>query len=302
MSTSAQPANPAQPLIDLQPRHDFFIGVDSDGCAFDSMEIKHKECFIPPFIKHFGLQPIAKYAREAAEFTNLYSNTRGANRFPTYLRAIDLLADRAEVQARNFAPPSLPAMRHWLEVESKPGHPTLATAIDQASGDARAELKQFLAWSLEVNERVEDLVHGVPPFPLMRESLEKAALQADIVVVSATPCEALQREWAEHGLDSLVRVIAGQEMGKKAEHLQLATEGKYDKQKVLMIGDAPGDMQAAKANDVLYYPILPNNEEHAWDRFYNEALDRFFAGTYAGDYEAQLIEDFLKLLPEQPSW
>ncbi|MCA9032759.1 MAG: HAD family hydrolase, partial [Planctomycetaceae bacterium] len=78
-------------LSTFQKKHDFLIGIDSDGCAFDSMEIKHKECFIPNFIKYMGLQPISKYAREACEFTNLYSKTRGANRFPAYLLALDLL-------------------------------------------------------------------------------------------------------------------------------------------------------------------------------------------------------------------
>ena len=37
----------AKPLADLQPQQPFFVGIDSDGCAFDTMEIKHKECFCP---------------------------------------------------------------------------------------------------------------------------------------------------------------------------------------------------------------------------------------------------------------
>ena len=32
-------------------RNDFFIGIDSDGCVFDTMEVKHKECFIPNMIQ-----------------------------------------------------------------------------------------------------------------------------------------------------------------------------------------------------------------------------------------------------------
>jgi hypothetical protein len=36
----------------------------------------------PAFIKHMGLQPVSKYARETCEFANLYSKWRGANRFP----------------------------------------------------------------------------------------------------------------------------------------------------------------------------------------------------------------------------
>ena len=58
--------NPAQVLIDFQPKHEFFVGIDSDGCAFDAMEIKHKECFIPNTIKHWGLQPVSTLTRETA--------------------------------------------------------------------------------------------------------------------------------------------------------------------------------------------------------------------------------------------
>ena len=87
--------------------HDFFIGIDSDGCAFDTMEVKHKECFIPNIIKFYRLAAISKYAREAAEFINLYSNWRGINRFPGLVLTIDLLAERAEVLRRR---PRLPAL------------------------------------------------------------------------------------------------------------------------------------------------------------------------------------------------
>ena len=40
-------SDPAQVLRDFKPSREFFIGIDSDGCIFDSMEIKHKECFAP---------------------------------------------------------------------------------------------------------------------------------------------------------------------------------------------------------------------------------------------------------------
>jgi len=82
----------------MKPKHDFLIAIDSDGCAFDTMEIKHKECFIPNIIKYWNLQPVYKYARVAAEFVNLYSKWRGINRFPALIKVFDLLRDRAEVQ------------------------------------------------------------------------------------------------------------------------------------------------------------------------------------------------------------
>jgi phosphoglycolate phosphatase-like HAD superfamily hydrolase len=292
--------DPQAELKNLKPNHEFLVAIDSDGCAFDSMEIKHKECFIPNFIKYFDLQPVSKYAREAAEFTNLYSKWRGANRFISYLLALDLLKERPEVIARNAKIPQLPGLRAWMDRESKLGNPALIAEVEK-TGDA--DLKQSLDWSLAVNESVGNIVYNVPPFPLVRDSLDAVSKWADIIVCSATPHEALVREWEEHDIAKYVRFIGGQEVGSKAEMLKIAVaDGRYDKKKTIMIGDAPGDMKAAKTNDVLYFPINPNKEEKSWEIFYNEAADKFRNGEYAGEYEDKLIAAFEELLPEVPPW
>jgi phosphoglycolate phosphatase-like HAD superfamily hydrolase len=153
-----------------------------------------------------------------------------------------------------------------------------------------------------VNNAVADIVVDVPPFPGVREALEKMVRKADVIVVSATPGKALEREWAEHDIDKYARLIAGQELGMKKEHLSLAAGGKYPTEKMLMIGDAPGDMKAAKAVGARFYPIDPGSEEQSWERLRDEALDRFFAGEYAGDYEKTLIQQFNQLLPDTPPW
>ena len=186
-------SDPAQVLRDFQPKHDFFIGIDSDGCVFDSMEIKHKECFAPMFVKHHNLQAVSKYAREVWDFVNLYSKTRGANRFPALTRALNLLRDRPEVQARNVNVPSYPALDEWMERETKLGNATLAAEVE-GGNEGLAHIK---VWSDGVNEQVADIVHGVPPFPLLRQTLEKALGQADMMVISQTPCDALERECME---------------------------------------------------------------------------------------------------------
>jgi hypothetical protein len=67
-----------------------------------------------------------------------------------------------------------------------------------------------------------------------------------------------------------------------------------------MIGDAPGDYSAAKANQVLFYPINPGHEEASWERFYNEGLKKFFNGTFAGSYQEMLLKEFDQYLPEKP--
>ncbi|MCX6903377.1 MAG: HAD family hydrolase [Verrucomicrobia bacterium] len=291
-------SDPIQALKDLRPRKKFFIGIDSDGCVFDTMEIKHKECFTPMFIKHFGLQPVSKYAREVWDFVNLYSKTRGVNRFPALIRALNLLRVRPEVIARQVAIPDTQALEAWVGRETKLGNATLKQEVE---GGNQA-LAQVYGWSVAVNQAVEDIVYGVPPFPFFRESLARMAQQADVIVVSQTPTEALVREWAEHGIQQQVRMIAGQELGTKTEHLKLAAGGKYPTEKMLMIGDAPGDFNAAKKNNALFYPIVPGREEDSWERFHMEALDRFFADTFAGAYEAGLLSEFELSLPEHPHW
>ena len=291
-------SDPAQALRDFKPTKEFFIGIDSDGCIFDSMEIKHQECFTPCFIKHFHLQAVSKYARETWAFVNLYSKDRGANRFPALAKAIKLLSARPQVQARGVKMPDKTGLEEWHNRETKLGNATLAAEVKGGN----KSLEEVKVWSDAVNRTVEDLVHGVPPFPLVRESLAKLNTKADAMCISQTPVDALQREWSEHGINQFVKMIAGQEMGTKTEHLKFAATDKYAPGKVLMIGDAPGDFKAAKANGALFFPINPGKEELSWERFHNEALDRFFAGTYAGDYEAGLVREFDACLPEKPGW
>ena len=161
-------------------------------------------------------------------------------------------------------------------------------------------MKNVLAWSYDVNKRIGELVHGVPPFPHVRESLEKLAQRADIVIVSATQTLALEREWGENGLLPLVTAVKGQEAGSKKEIIA-RLKGAYAPGHVLMIGDAPGDRDAAKANGVLFYPICPDQEADSWASF-PACMEAFFRGTYAGHAQQENIAYFETLLPTQPNW
>ena len=291
--------DPQQLLKDIKPEKEFFIGIDSDGCVFDTMEIKQKECFCPNFIKYWNLQIISRYARETWEFVNLYSKTRGYNRFLALIEAITLLQDRFEVKTRKAKLPDMKPIIEWTKKESKLGNPALEKYTSTINEPI---LNRALNWSKAVNEDIKELVKGIPPFPYVKESLEKIIKNADSIVVSQTPVEALTREWEENDLEKFVRFIAGQEYGTKAEHIALGAKGKYPDNKILMIGDAYGDYKAAKSNEVLFYPVNPGHEEESWERFYKEALDKFFNGTYKGDYEKSLIDEFDTYLPELPPW
>ena len=291
--------NPTQKLIDFQREFDFMVGVDSDGCAFDSMDFKHKECFAPATINVWNLQPCAKYARETWEFVNLYSDMRGLNRFPALVRFLKLLAERPEAVERGFVLPDLAPLEAWIESEKNLGNPALAREVEHNPDPI---LKQTLAWSEEINDNVRRMSRNIPPFPHTRESLEKASKCADVLVVSATPAEALAREWAENKIDGYVNIIAGQEMGTKRVHIELAKKGRYADDHMLMVGDALGDLKAAKDNNILFYPINPGDEVMSWERFYNEALELFIRGKYAGEYEQKVIGEFKACLPTTPPW
>jgi phosphoglycolate phosphatase-like HAD superfamily hydrolase len=297
--------DPAKPLKKFKPKHKFFVGIDSDGCAFDTMGIKQRECFCPWLIAYFGLQPVAQAARECKDFADLFSKTRGANRHKTVKRIIaELLPNHPMTKSRGFKVPQYPHYFAWVDdPKSLLSNDGLKKAIDEAAGpEAKRELELVLAWSERVNWAIEETVKAMPPFPYVRESLVKIQPSADVIVVSATPGEALIREWEEHDIAKYAAIIAGQEMGTKAQHLEYATKGKYGKDHILMIGDAPGDMKAAKVNNALFYPVNPGDEIESWKRLHDEASDKFINGKYAGGYEERLIAEFDAYLPERPPW
>ena len=284
-------------VYQIEPKAEFLVGIDSDGCVFDTMELKHKECFIPNIINYYELQGVSKYAREAAEFVNLYSKSRGINRFPALVEALEWLQKRPEVQERG-AKINIPAsLVKWIKEETKLGNPALEAKVAESNDP---DLAHCLKWSKAVNETVAGMVRGVPPFPSVRKCLEKLSGKADMLVVSATPNEALEAEWTEHDIAQDVTSICGQEAGNKKETLTNAT--KYKPNQTLMIGDAPGDYKAAVANDCLFYPINPGDEENSWKRFHDEGIDKFLKLEFAGDYQKMLLEEFDRYLPEKPSW
>jgi phosphoglycolate phosphatase-like HAD superfamily hydrolase len=240
---------------------------------------------------------VSKYAREAAEFVNLYSKSRGINRFPALIEALEWLKERPEVAARGVKIRIPAGLVAWMKRETKLANPALEAAAKE-TGDP--DLQQALAWSKAVNATVGNIVREVPPFPYVRECLEKLAPRADLFVVSATPGEALTREWEEHDLAKYVVAICGQEIGTKKQSLGNAK--KYPSGHTLMIGDAPGDHEAAVANGALFFPINPGHEEASWKRLHDEGIDRFLGGTFEGDYADRLLAEFHTYLPETPPW
>lgn len=286
-------------LKQFKPNHQYFIGFDSDGCVFDSMELKHKECFIPNIIKYYKLQSVSKYARETAEFVNLYSYWRGVNRFPALIKTFELLIARPEVRHRHLVLDDWSPIQNFIDAAPSLGNPALKELAAKTNDPV---LKHLLAWSEAVNRDIEDMVKGLPPFPFVCESLKKLNGNADTMVVSATPAKALHREWAEHDIDKYVSIIAGQEIGKKEDQLALTAKGKYAVGHILMVGDAFGDLAAARSAEAMFYPIVPGQEDRSWKIFHDEIVELFFCGKYTTGIEKDFLNEFGKALPNIAPW
>jgi len=286
-------------LKNIPHEFDSLVGIDSDGCVFDSMTVKQKEHFHPLIIKHWNLQKCEKEIRACAEFVNLFSKNRGINRFPALLFAFELFIDYPGVKESGIELPQTEALRAYIESGLPLGNPTLTTEVER-TGDP--ELKRLLDWSLAINVDIDQNMREIPPFEWAHKALRMVGEKSDVFVVSQTPEEALVKEWNLHHIHQYVYLIAGQELGTKAVHLELAADGKYDPKRVLMIGDAPGDRKAAMANNAIFYPINPGKEEASWERFCTEAFDKFLNGTFDAEYQKMVTDEFEATLPELPPW
>lgn len=276
-------------------KHDLLVCIDSDGCVFDTMETKHKECFCPATINAWGLQAVSKYAREVWEYVNLYSQSRGCTRFHAIVQVLDLLAEREEVKQRGFQMPEYASLRRWVETAPILNNDAVSKLTDDPV------MARTLAWSHEMNRRTSELVRDIPPFPYVRESLASLSRHADIVIVSATPREALEREWRENGISQYCAMIGAQEDGSKKDIIR-SIQKQYAPERTIMLGDAPGDYQAAHSCGILFYPIRPNSEAESWQEFNERVKDLFVAGQYTPEEMEKQLARFNTCLPSSPPW
>ncbi|MEN7973292.1 MAG: HAD family hydrolase, partial [Verrucomicrobiota bacterium] len=285
-------------LINFLPRFDTFVGIDSDGCVFDTMEIKQKDFFHPAIISHWKLEAIEPQVRAAAEFTYLYSTFRGLNRFLGLCKTFELLND-------------------WPEARSKANLPDPADlrifcdsgmALNNATIEAEAErtgsalLAQAHKWSAQLNIDIDTKMPDPPPFQGVEEALKRISENSDAIVISQTQAVALLKDWYRDDLSNYVSVIAGPELGSKIDHFTMAAVNRYPANAILMIGDAPGDMATAQAIGCNFFPINPGHEVESWQRFMDEAYTKFLGGGFSEEYQQQLSHEFKALLPGVPPW
>ncbi|QBG46979.1 HAD family hydrolase [Verrucomicrobia bacterium S94] len=285
-------------LINFLPQFETFVGIDSDGCVFDTMDTKQKDFFHPHIIRNWGLEAIETEVRAAAEFTFLYSCYRGLNRFLGLCRTFELLLDWP--QACNKAAIPDPAD---LRAYCDSGLPlSNATCKAEAERTGSELLAQAHRWSIELNKDIDANMPDPPAFEGAEDALKQIQKNSDAVVMSQTQAVALLKDWHRDNLARYVRVIAGPEIGSKVDCFTMAAAERYPEKAILMIGDATGDLTTAQTLGCCFYPIIPGQEIESWQRFINEAYARFLDGSFSDDYQKQLIHEFKAKLPETPPW
>lgn len=275
----------------FEKKHDFLVCVDSDGCAMDTMNCKHFHCFGPCMVTQWGLDAWRSEILERWNQVNLFQMTRGINRFKGLAMAL------TEINERYTAIAGVEALNEWVATTKALSNDSLVAYIaQQPEGEGKVCLEKALAWSKDVNENIVMLPEDMKvPFQGAKEGLEAAHFFADVAVVSSANRDAVEEEWSKHGLLDHVDILLAQDVGSKAHCIAEMLKFGYPKENVLMVGDAPGDCDAAEANGVWYYPILVNQEAHSWNEFQEIALGRLTGGTY-GEYQAQKKQEFLKNL------
>lgn len=269
---------------EYQKSKEFLICVDSDGSAMNTMEIKHKECFCPCLIAEWGLEPFQEPVMRIWNYVNLYSITRGINRF----QALQIVMKHINDKLTPIA--DIASLDKWLASTKEMSNAALIRYLEDVNSPF---LTKALHWSQSVSRDIGQIpVEKRRPYDGVADALQAAREKSDIVVVSAANPDAMYEEWELNGCGYYVNMILNQNIGTKEFCVSEMVKKGYAPDHVIMIGDAMEDLEVAKACGVCFYPIILQKEEHAWRMFEIEALERFYNGTYKGAYEEQLITEF----------
>ena len=271
-------------LDNFNKQKDFLICIDSDGCAIDTMDIKHIKCFGPCMVTEWNLEEWKEPILERWNEVNLYTLTRGINRFKGLAVAL------IEINEKYITIEGLDEFVRWTEETKELSNESLEVEIEKTNNIC---LKKALEWYKSVNKSIDLLSDDEKcPFEGVKEAIILAKKVADIAIVSSANEKAVLDEWNKHGLLENVDIVLTQNIGSKSYCINKLIAKGYSRNNVLMVGDALGDLKAAEENEALYYPIMVRKEKESWSRFSKEALERFTSNSYYGEYQEKVIAEF----------
>lgn len=275
----------------FERKHDYLVCVDSDGCVMDTMNCKHFNCFGPCMVTEWGLEEWKDEILDRWNVINLFSMTRGINRFKGLAMAL------GEINEKYTKIVGVEALQYWADTAPALSNDGAAKAAAEAADpDTKLVLTKALNWSKAVNAAIVELDESLKvPYNGAKEGLAAAHAFADVAMVSSANRDAVEVEWGKFGLLEHTDIVLAQDVGSKAACIREMLKFGYDPHKVVMVGDAPGDCDSAEKNGVYYYPILVNHEKESWDEAIAVGFGKLQSGQYA-EYGAEKKQEFLRNL------
>ena len=272
----------------FERKHDYLVCVDSDGCVMDTMNCKHFHCFGPCMVTEWGLEEWKDDILNRWNVINLVSMTRGINRFKGLAMAL------VEINEKYVPISGIRYLQHWADTAPTLSNDAVAKAAEDAENEeAKSVFLKALSWSKAVNAAIVKLPDELKvPYNGAKEGLAAAHQFADVAMVSSANRDAVEEEWGKFGLLEHTDIVLAQDIGSKAACISEMLKFGYEPSKVVMIGDAPGDCDAAEKNGVHYFPILVNHEKASWDEAIAVAYNKLQSGEYT-EYGAEKKKEFL---------
>jgi phosphoglycolate phosphatase-like HAD superfamily hydrolase len=276
-------------FLNYDKKKEYLVCVDSDGCAIDSMDIKHFRSFGPSMVDEWNLEEWKDEILKRWNEINLYTITRGINRFKGLLMALK------EINEKYTEIMDLESLEEWTKTTNELSNNSVIREIEKKPDSII--LKKALSWSNKVNASIKALPEEeILPFEMVKEALEFAHVRADVAIVSSANLGAVLDEWTRHNLIAHTDIVLAQNAGTKAYCIQELLKKGYDPNNVLMCGDALGDLEAANKNNVHFYPILVRNEKQSWTEFITIGFEKLLSNEYSGEYQEKKIQEFLSNL------
>ena len=238
-------------IKEFQKSKNFLLCVDSYGCAMDTMNVKHFRCFGPCFADEWSIVNGREEVLGRWNEINLFEITRGINRF----KGLAMILSELYPQDENVL-----AFRQWTMQAKELSEKSISDMVV-----TNPVFEKALRWSQAVNRCIAELPDtDKTAFSGVKKALRKAGKYFDIAVVSSANYSAVIEEWSRCGLLDCIDIVTTQQDGSKAHCISELLKKGYDATHVLMCGDAPGDLEAAAANSVSFYPILVGKEADSW--------------------------------------
>lgn len=255
----------------------FIFCIDSDGAVMDTMTYKHEDFFGPLAAEVFEVKD-PKVFQENWEQINLYTKTRGVNRFVGLVKALDSVGYN-----------NIDDLKEWVDSTESLSNDSLKEKLKVNNSE---NLRKALKWSELINSSLRDNKHDDEYFEGADHALKLLKEKGTVYVVSSANESAVKDEWTRHNLIQYVDDLYCQNRGKKEDVIAEFIRNGQPSNRILMVGDSPGDLTAATLNGALFYPILVGQEKESWNHLVDSELANILDGTYLKDNQKKLIDKF----------